>query len=96
VLKRLSDSPQGYYADIQSDCELFHVCLPIPDNDGVTILEVKKYSFFCPNQTFFDQSSLTCNFKEYTDIFPCGESESLFNTVPFGEKEEPAFVDEEY
>jgi len=90
-----SDKPFGYYADIESDCELFHICNPVLDNDGI-VLEVAKYSFFCPNQTFFDQSTLTCNHKIAADAFPCAESESLFNSVPFGEKELPAFEDEDY
>lgn len=90
-----SDKPFGYYADVDSACELFHICNPILDNDG-EIIEVAKYSFFCPNQTFFDQSTLTCNHKAGADVFPCEESVALFNSVPFGEKEEPAFLDEEY
>merc|ERR1711881_189178 len=25
----------GYYADVESGCEIFHICLPIQDNDGI-------------------------------------------------------------
>merc|ERR1712150_328758 len=25
----------GYYADVASGCEIFHICLPIQDNDGL-------------------------------------------------------------
>jgi len=71
----------GYYADIASGCEVFHICLPIEDNEG-EVIEYAKWSMFCGNQTIFDQQSLTCNHPE--DAFPCEESESLYGTVEFG------------
>merc|ERR1719411_140165 len=73
----------GYYADVESDCEIFHICLPIQDNDGF-VTSTAKFSFFCGNGTVFDQQSLTCN--HAADAFPCAESPSLFGSVPFGEK----------
>ena len=54
-------------------------------------LVVEKYDFICPNQTRFDQTSLTCN---HADLVDCSISEDLFDIVPFGEKEAPAFTDE--
>ncbi|MCL4166225.1 UNVERIFIED_CONTAM: hypothetical protein GTU68_040260 [Idotea baltica] len=28
------DKPYGYYADPQNECKIFHVCLPVPNDDG--------------------------------------------------------------
>jgi len=75
----------GYYADVDSGCEIFHICLPIEDNDG-EVIEYAKWSFFCGNQTVFDQQTLTCNHPE--DAFPCEESPSLYGAVEFGKIEE--------
>jgi len=75
----------GYYADVDSGCEVFHICLPIEDNDG-EVIEYAKWSFFCGNQTVFDQQTLTCNHPE--DAFPCEESPSLYGAVEFGKIEE--------
>ena len=61
--------------------QVFHICLPIQDNDG-NIIETAKWSFFCGNATVFDQQTLTCNHPE--DAFPCEESPSLFGAVEFG------------
>ena len=87
----------GYYADVDSGCQVgrrrrrrinnhqifqvFHICLPIEDNEG-QVLETAKWSFFCGNATVFDQQTLTCNFPE--DAFPCEESPSLYGAVEFG------------
>jgi len=75
----------GYYADVDSGCEVFHICLPIEDNEG-EVIEYAKWSFFCGNQTVFDQQTLTCNHPE--DAFPCEESPSLYGAVEFGKVEE--------
>jgi len=75
----------GYYADVASGCEIFHICLPIEDNEA-NIIEFAKWSFFCPNQTVFDQQTLTCNHPG--NAFPCEESPSLFGAVEFGKIEE--------
>nr|XP_023022761.1 uncharacterized protein LOC111511002 isoform X1 [Leptinotarsa decemlineata]XP_023022762.1 uncharacterized protein LOC111511002 isoform X1 [Leptinotarsa decemlineata] len=39
----------GYYADLDTDCQVFHICE-----------EEKKISFLCPNGTIFQQSDLIC------------------------------------
>ena len=62
--------------------QIFHICLPIQDNDGL-VTSTAKYSFFCGNGTVFDQQALVCNHAD--DAFPCEESPSLFGSVPFGE-----------
>ncbi len=36
----------GYYADVETDCRVFHICLGEGD---------LKWSFFCPNLTRFNQ-----------------------------------------
>ena len=36
----------GYYADVEADCQPFHVCV----NDGGSLA---KFSFLCPNGTLF-------------------------------------------
>ncbi|XP_043675160.1 uncharacterized protein LOC122632449 isoform X1 [Vespula pensylvanica] len=38
----------GYYADMENDCQIFHVCLPQTRN-------VAKWSFICPSETVFNQ-----------------------------------------
>ena len=61
--------------------QVFHICLPIEDNDG-NVIETAKWSFFCGNATVFDQETLTCNYPE--NAFPCEESPSLYGSVEFG------------
>ena len=75
----------GYYADVDNNCEIFHICLPIEDNEG-QIIEYAQWSFACGNATVFDQQTLTCNHPE--DAFPCEESPSLYGAVEFGKVEE--------
>merc|ERR1712142_1237597 len=70
--------PYGYYADIDNDCRLFHVCLPIVDDVGQTT-GVDQFTFMCGNQTVFNQESLTCAHRE--DAFPCSDAASLYDLV---------------
>jgi len=39
----------GYYADPETDCQLFHVCAKMSRR------EVTDFKFLCPNGTVFDQ-----------------------------------------
>ncbi|XP_040572141.1 uncharacterized protein [Lepeophtheirus salmonis] len=71
----------GYYADVDNNCQIFHICLPIEDDAG-QIIETTQYSFVCGNTTIFDQQTLTCNYPE--DAFPCNEAPSLYGAVEFG------------
>ncbi|CAG0917871.1 unnamed protein product [Notodromas monacha] len=41
----------GYYADMESHCQIFHICTAAK----------RKYSFFCPEGTFFNQKHLICD-----------------------------------
>ncbi|XP_046421825.1 GATA zinc finger domain-containing protein 14-like isoform X1 [Neodiprion fabricii] len=43
----------SYYADPETDCQLFHVCVSVAGT-------VQDYRFLCPNDTAFDQESQTC------------------------------------
>lgn len=85
--------PYGYYADVDNNCELYHVCLPLEDDLG-NVVETAQWTFVCGNTTVFDQATLTCNYVE--DSIPCAESESFFGLVPFGDKLAPAFADTDY
>ena len=42
----------GYYADVEAECQPFHVC-SVDSNTGGLV----KYSFLCPNGTIFNQES---------------------------------------
>jgi len=41
--------PGRYYADQETDCQMFHVCVQRNSR------EVKDFRFLCPNGTVFDQ-----------------------------------------
>lgn len=43
--------PSGYYADVDTGCELYHMC----DQSG------RKFSYACPNTTLFQQRMLVCD-----------------------------------
>ncbi|CAH1395621.1 unnamed protein product [Nezara viridula] len=45
----------GYYADPETDCQMFHVCVKVPG------LGVQDYKFLCPNETSFDQENQICD-----------------------------------
>ncbi|XP_064088167.1 U-scoloptoxin(01)-Cw1a-like [Macrobrachium nipponense] len=68
----------GYYADVDNDCRVFHVCLPVVDEVGET-LSVDHFSFICGNQTVFSQESLTC--ADPLDAFPCEQAPTLYDVV---------------
>ncbi|CAN7938597.1 unnamed protein product [Ixodes hexagonus] len=64
----------GYFADVDNNCQVFHVCNVVTHPDGNT--EVQQYSFFCGNQTVFNQLSLTCAFPE--EAVPCNNAPDFF------------------
>lgn len=45
----------GYYADVENDCQIFHVCLPVTYPDGKETQF--RWSFICPEETTFNQVS---------------------------------------
>lgn len=75
------ERPYGYYADTHNNCQLFHICLPIEDEEG-DIISTNQWTFLCGNGTMFDQQTLSCNYAE--DAFPCEEAELLYGAVMFG------------
>ncbi|KAL3170040.1 hypothetical protein MRX96_015112 [Rhipicephalus microplus] len=64
----------GYFADVDNNCQIFHVCNVVTHADGNT--EVQQYSFLCGNQTVFNQLSLTCAFAE--EAVPCQNAPDFF------------------
>ncbi|XP_046974920.1 uncharacterized protein LOC124541122 [Vanessa cardui] len=65
----------GYYADVDNDCQIFHVCLPsqTPSGRNVTF----KWSFICPKETVFNQEVLVCT--REIDSIPCEESPDFYD-----------------
>merc|ERR1712226_1173472 len=75
------DQAYGYYADVESGCEIFHICLPVQDNEGL-VTNTLKFSFFCGNGTVFDQESLVCNHPD--SAFPCESHPACSGLWPSG------------
>lgn len=48
----------GYFADVDNNCQIFHICDAQTNADGST--DLRQYTFACGNQTIFNQFSLTC------------------------------------
>ncbi|KAH8278870.1 hypothetical protein KR018_010525, partial [Drosophila ironensis] len=72
----------GYYADPETQCQMFHVCVKLP---GVGLLhrrvnpfvqQVQDYRFLCPNTTAFDQELQIC--ANWADV-DCGKATSLYD-----------------
>ncbi|KAI9565895.1 hypothetical protein GHT06_009693 [Daphnia sinensis] len=59
----------GYYADVETRCQVFHVCTNIPDADPI------KSSFLCPNGTVFNQEVFVCQW--WPDV-NCASSPQFF------------------
>ncbi|KAG7156551.1 U-scoloptoxin(01)-Cw1a-like [Homarus americanus] len=78
----------GYYADVDNNCEIFHVCLPVADASGTVVITL-QYTFTCGNQTILSQDTATCKFRE--DAFPCDQAPTLYDVVneEFGRIPEP-------
>ncbi|GIZ01051.1 hypothetical protein CEXT_625961 [Caerostris extrusa] len=64
----------GYYADIDNNCQIFHVCHTVVKPDGNA--EMLQWSFLCGNQTVFNQFSFTCS--SYEDAIPCAAARDFF------------------
>lgn len=65
----------GYYADVDNNCQIFHVCHSVEKEDGSQ--ESQQWSFMCGNQTLFNQLTLTCAMPE--DAIPCSDAPSFYN-----------------
>ncbi|XP_067124227.1 U-scoloptoxin(01)-Cw1a-like [Centruroides vittatus] len=64
----------GFYADQANGCKIFHVCNPVVHADGTE--ETQHYSFYCGNQTVFDQLSLTCSTQD--EAVSCDRAKDFF------------------
>ncbi|XP_037935326.1 mucin-17 [Teleopsis dalmanni] len=69
------DKAYGYYADVENDCQIFHVCLPVTYADGKE--NTFRWSFICPEETVFSQDSFTCMRPEDMSI-ECEESHKYY------------------
>ncbi|PRD34785.1 UNVERIFIED_CONTAM: hypothetical protein NCL1_13587 [Trichonephila clavipes] len=65
----------GYYADVDNNCQIFHVCHSVDKDDGSR--NTQQWSFVCGNQTLFNQLTLTCADPE--DAIPCPEAPSFYS-----------------
>lgn len=64
------DKIDGYYADVEARCQVFHVCTAIPDGTSI------KNSFLCPNGTIFNQENFACQW--WPDV-ECASSSDFFS-----------------
>ncbi|CAG9813233.1 unnamed protein product [Phaedon cochleariae] len=64
----------GYYADVENDCQLFHVCLPVTYADGRN--QTFRWSFICPEETVFNQEMFTCTRAD--EAIQCEESPRFY------------------
>ncbi|XP_048002190.1 uncharacterized protein LOC125238790 [Leguminivora glycinivorella] len=65
----------GYYADVDNDCQIFHVCLPTQTASGRSI--TYRWSFICPNETVFNQEVLVCT--RPRDAIDCADSPNYYD-----------------
>ncbi|XP_071552158.1 U-scoloptoxin(01)-Cw1a-like [Panulirus ornatus] len=66
----------GYYADVDNNCEVYHVCLPVTDTSR-NVIYTAHYSFICNNETIFSQNTLSCDTRDRA--YPCEQAPSLFD-----------------
>ncbi|XP_045108396.1 U-scoloptoxin(01)-Cw1a-like [Portunus trituberculatus] len=84
LIKPLSTSfscdnrPFGYYADVENNCQIYHVCVPFFDATG-DHKHTYMFSFICGNQTIFSQDILGC--ASLAEAYPCEDAPSLFDFV---------------
>ncbi|XP_077536297.1 uncharacterized protein LOC144148657 [Haemaphysalis longicornis] len=64
----------GYYADTDNDCKIFHICHEVELADGSK--QLNHWSFFCGNQTIFNQLTLTCSYPE--ESVPCANARDFY------------------
>jgi hypothetical protein len=85
-----ADKIYGYYADTANDCKLFHICVPTQDAEGNQ--QPIIYSFFCGNQTVFDQQYLVC--ASLDSATPCSEAQNFYSVNDnFGRTDVPFLPD---
>ena len=64
----------GYFADIDNNCQMYHVCVVQPESNGKSI--IRQYSFVCGNGTIFNQLTLTCGDPE--ESLPCEDAPKYY------------------
>lgn len=67
----------GYYADVENECQIFHVCLPVMYDDVERKERTFRWSFICPEETVFSQVVFTCVRMEDMPN-ECQESEQFY------------------
>uniref|UniRef100_A0A4Q8K6M6 U83-Liphistoxin-Lth1a_1 n=1 Tax=Liphistius thaleban TaxID=1905330 RepID=A0A4Q8K6M6_9ARAC len=67
-------SSDGYYADVENNCQIFHVCHTVPHDDGSS--ETQQWSFLCGNQTVFNQLTFSCAYPE--EAVPCPNARDFY------------------
>ncbi len=79
---------ESFIQDIDHNCKIFHICYPTYNPMGIA--ETYQTSFFCPNLTVFDQSTLTCVHEDSDNLIPCSQSPQLYYLNDnFGRTESP-------
>lgn len=82
----------GYYADVENDCQLFHVCLPVTYSNGRQ--QTFRWSFICPDDTVFNQEIFTCTRSD--EAINCADSPRFYSlNRSFGDTIESDEVSEE-
>ncbi|CAL4214952.1 unnamed protein product, partial [Meganyctiphanes norvegica] len=72
---RCDNRVYGYYADIDNNCEVFHICYPYVDVD--LAIRMRMFSFICGSGLVFDQEKMVCERKE--DAIPCEASNQFYD-----------------
>jgi len=65
-----NDRIDGYYADLETRCQVFHVCSLMPNGQAI------QNSFLCPNGTLFNQEIFTCQW--WADV-ECATSDQFYD-----------------
>jgi len=65
-----ADRLDGYYADLEARCQVFHVCSKLPDGEYI------QSSYLCPNGTIFQQETFSCQW--WADV-DCALNENFYN-----------------
>ncbi|KAK3859478.1 hypothetical protein Pcinc_034416 [Petrolisthes cinctipes] len=74
---------QGYYADPDSSCRMFHVCSPVRSVSGGDLNNSHyRFTFRCGEGEKFDQTTLTCTLSatSTTNTCPSSPSSSLYTS----------------
>jgi len=84
---RCDDKDYGYYADVDNDCQIFHICLPvhrlpypeIKPTEAQPPTVTYTFSFICPAYTIFSQDVIVCAWER--EAIPCSSAPQLYSHV---------------